>query len=65
MIEKEFPIDKENEHCVIKSYADMHRARWSSLFDQMDKALSEEEKQLVSILLDLFKTMQFLCIIPT
>lgn len=28
--------------------ADLHRGRWTALFDHMDEALSEEEKQLVS-----------------
>lgn len=29
--------------------ADLHQTRWSSLFTQMEMALSEEEKQLVSL----------------
>ncbi|KAI3783542.1 hypothetical protein L1987_42626 [Smallanthus sonchifolius] len=33
-----------------KGNADLHRARWGILFDQMDNALSEEEKQLESSL---------------
>lgn len=28
--------------------ADLHRARWTAIFDYMDQALSDEEKQLVS-----------------
>ncbi|XP_028113275.1 uncharacterized protein LOC114311332 isoform X4 [Camellia sinensis] len=27
-------------------HADVHQAKWSALFEQMDKGLSEEEKQL-------------------
>lgn len=30
--------------------AAMHQARWRALFDQLDSALSEEEKQLVSVI---------------
>ncbi|KAH7537673.1 hypothetical protein FEM48_Zijuj03G0117800 [Ziziphus jujuba var. spinosa] len=40
--------------------AEMHRARWSTLFDQMDKALSDEEKQLESWL-NQVKEMQLHC----
>lgn len=36
--------------CLSNAAAALHKARWSALFDQMDKALSEEEKQLVSLL---------------
>lgn len=28
---------------------EMHRFRWTALFDQMDKSLSEEEEHLVSL----------------
>lgn len=57
LISKEFSSSQVNTPYVIKNSidefsnsatADMHRARWNTLFDQMDKALSEEEKQLVS-----------------
>lgn len=57
LISKEFSSNQESEPNLITTSADgfstdataeMHRARWSALFDQMDKALSEEEKQLVS-----------------
>ncbi|KAM2721733.1 hypothetical protein EV2_042763 [Malus domestica] len=55
LLAKEFSSDQENDpqnaknsargfsRCAI---ADMHRARWIPLFEQMDKALSEEEEQL-------------------
>lgn len=60
LIAKEFSVDKENnQHCVMNSYADMHRSRWNSIFDQMNKALCEEEKHLVSILY-LSKKVQYL-----
>ena len=58
LISKEFSSDQENNPYVTKNStdgvfnsaaADMHRARWSALFDQMDKGLTEEEKHLVSI----------------
>lgn len=57
LISKEFPSNEENDPYVAKSLpdessvistADLHQARWTKLFDQMDKALAEEEKQLVS-----------------
>lgn len=62
LISKEFPSNDENDPYVAKSSsdetsiissADLHQERWTKLFDQMDKALGEEEKQLVSILLDI------------
>lgn len=58
LLSKEFSSDQENNPYGMKNSADgfcnsataeMHQARWSTMFDQMDKALSEEEKQLVSI----------------
>ena len=57
LLKKEFSFDKENESSTAKSSVDglsgragaeMHRARWGPRFDQMDKALLEEEEQLVS-----------------
>ncbi|KAK9283259.1 hypothetical protein L1049_011495 [Liquidambar formosana] len=57
LLSKEFSSNQENDPYVIKNsaagcsndaIADMHRTRWSALFDQMEKALSEEEKQLES-----------------
>ncbi|KAI9110737.1 hypothetical protein K1719_018175 [Acacia pycnantha] len=44
-------------HSII---AEMHRTRWTSLFDQMDEALAEEEKQLESWL-NQVKEKQLLC----
>lgn len=58
LISKEFSSDQENNPYGMQNLADgfcnrataeMHEARWGTLFGQMDKALSEEEKQLVSI----------------
>ncbi|KAK4785237.1 hypothetical protein SAY86_001926 [Trapa natans] len=68
LISKEFSSDQENntfrvKNCppvMITSPADAHRARWSALFDQMDKALSEEEQQL-EIWLNQVKEMQMQC----
>ncbi|XVF81963.1 hypothetical protein PTKIN_Ptkin16aG0004700 [Pterospermum kingtungense] len=57
LISKEFSPNQGSDPNITRNSADgfspdataeMHRARWSALFDQMDKALSEEEKQLVS-----------------
>lgn len=54
---KEFPSVQEHESCIKKSStschrdtttADAHRVKWNAMFDQMDKTLSEEERQLVS-----------------
>lgn len=58
LLSKEFSSGVENDLNATKisvdkfsknSTANLHRERWSILFDQMDKALTEEEKQLVSI----------------
>ncbi|GFY82051.1 cation-transporting ATPase [Actinidia rufa] len=57
LISQEFPSNQANDQYAMKNSAagcsdntdaELHRARWSALFDQMDKALSEEEKQLES-----------------
>lgn len=57
MLSKEFSYDQENDPYATKTSAagfsqcataEMHRARWSRLFDQMDKSLTEEERLLVS-----------------
>ncbi|KAJ9176010.1 hypothetical protein P3X46_014504 [Hevea brasiliensis] len=69
LISKEFPSNEENDPFMMKTSSDglsdnaisaMHQARWSTLFDQMDKALSEEEKQLESWLIQV-KEMQLHC----
>ncbi|XVE91004.1 hypothetical protein DITRI_Ditri20bG0121000 [Diplodiscus trichospermus] len=69
LISKEFSCNQGSDPNVIRNSADgfshdgaveMHRARWSALFDQMDKALSEEEKQLESWL-NQIKGMQLHC----
>ena len=58
LISREFSCNQENDPYVMKNSAarctdstnaDAHQARWSALFDQMDKNLSEEEIQLVSL----------------
>ncbi|XWS65576.1 hypothetical protein CRYUN_Cryun05aG0125700 [Craigia yunnanensis] len=57
LISKQFSSNQGSDPNIMGNFADgfshdgaaeMHRARWSALFDQMDKALSEEEKQLAS-----------------
>ncbi|KAK2982411.1 hypothetical protein RJ640_026254 [Escallonia rubra] len=57
LMSREFSHNQENDPYLLKSCAtgysnsataDMHRARWSALFNQMDKKLSEEEKHLDS-----------------
>ena len=57
LISKEFANNQENDPFAMEITAglptskteDLHRARWTALFDHMDEALSEEEKQLVSV----------------
>ncbi|KAF7816562.1 hypothetical protein G2W53_030531 [Senna tora] len=55
---KEFSNNQENDAHAMKfsasnsKIADMHRARWTSLFNQMDEALSHEEKLLVRKLVE-------------
>ncbi|KAF5736504.1 hypothetical protein HS088_TW14G00647 [Tripterygium wilfordii] len=69
LLSKEFSSNQENDPFTLKSSADglsidaitaMHQARWNTLFDQMDKTLSEEEIQLESWL-NQVKEMQRLC----
>ncbi|KAG8651541.1 hypothetical protein MANES_07G141701v8 [Manihot esculenta] len=69
LISKEFPSNQENDPFIMKTSSDgqssnamssLHQARWSTLFDQMDKALIEEEKQLESWL-NQVKEMQLHC----
>ena len=47
LLSKEFLSNQESGHCDNRN-AELHKARWGTLFDQMDNALSDEEKQLVS-----------------
>ncbi|KAF5959744.1 hypothetical protein HYC85_000953 [Camellia sinensis] len=71
LMSREFSCNQENDPCVMKNsaagcsdnasvHADVHQARWSALFEQMDKGLSEEEKQLESWL-NQVKEMQLHC----
>ncbi|XP_057483049.1 uncharacterized protein LOC130769807 [Actinidia eriantha] len=69
LMSREFSCNQENDPYVMKNSAtgcsdsanaDAHRARWSALFDQMDKALSEEEIQLETWL-NQVKEMQLHC----
>ncbi|KAF8023910.1 hypothetical protein BT93_F1184 [Corymbia citriodora subsp. variegata] len=61
LISKEFSSNQENNPYQIKSpIADMHLSKWSTLFGQMDKALTEEEQQL-DIWLNQVKEMQLHC----
>lgn len=68
LISKEFENNPENDPHAMKisaglplsKTADLHRARWTALFDHMDEALSEEEKQLESWL-NQVKEKQLLC----
>ncbi|XP_052184817.1 uncharacterized protein LOC127796622 isoform X1 [Diospyros lotus] len=47
LMSREFSSNQENDQPAIKNpAAGCHVARWSALFHQMEKALSEEEKQL-------------------
>ncbi|KAF5738408.1 hypothetical protein HS088_TW13G01307 [Tripterygium wilfordii] len=69
LLSKEFSSNQENGPFILKGSFDglssdaisaMHQARWNTLFDQMDKTLSEEEIQLESWL-NQVKEMQLLC----
>ena len=62
LILTEFPSNQENESsiantseagCTDKAVSEEHVERWRSLFVQMDRALQEEGKQLVSLLIGL------------
>ncbi|GAV67799.1 hypothetical protein CFOL_v3_11303 [Cephalotus follicularis] len=58
LISKEFSSNQPNEPS--NTTAGMHQSRWSTLFDQMDKSLSEEEQQMESWL-NKVKEMQLHC----
>lgn len=50
LISREFSCDQKDSavgQCD-KATASAHHARWSAMFDQMEKTLSEQENQLVS-----------------
>ncbi|CAJ2674733.1 unnamed protein product [Trifolium pratense] len=65
---KEFGDNPNFDPCGMKfpeglstsKIAELHQARWTALFDHMDEALSEEEKQLESWL-NQIKEKQLLC----
>ncbi|KAK9063313.1 hypothetical protein SSX86_017183 [Deinandra increscens subsp. villosa] len=46
LISRELSSNQENNPCVNKANNDLHKFRWTALFDQMDKSLTEEEKHL-------------------
>ncbi|XP_010670600.2 uncharacterized protein LOC104887626 isoform X1 [Beta vulgaris subsp. vulgaris] len=57
LLSKEFPSNQENIPDAVKDFAsgyptkataEMHQSHWGKLFNQMDSALSDEEKQLES-----------------
>lgn len=59
LISKEFSSNQDVDPSITKNsidgcfnaaFIEMHRARWSALFDQMEKSLSQEEKDLVSLM---------------
>ncbi|CAK7339982.1 unnamed protein product, partial [Dovyalis caffra] len=69
LISKEFSAIEVDGSYIMKSSSEvvsnnataaMHQARWKALFDQLDKSLSEEEKQLESWLSQV-KEMQLHC----
>ncbi|KAK6929568.1 hypothetical protein RJ641_005773 [Dillenia turbinata] len=69
LISKEFPSNSENDPCITESSifrcsktatSDLHLEKWSKLFDQKEKALLEEEKQL-EISLKKINDMQLHC----
>ncbi|KAK7384950.1 hypothetical protein VNO78_30653 [Psophocarpus tetragonolobus] len=68
LLSKEFANNQDCDPYTMKvssrlptsKIADLHRERWSALFDHMDEALSEEEKQLESWL-NQVKEKQLLC----
>lgn len=67
LLSKEFANNQDYDPCAMLSaglptskIADLHRARWTALFDHMDEALSEEEKQL-ECWLNQVKEKQLLC----
>ncbi|CAL1392709.1 unnamed protein product [Linum trigynum] len=60
LISREFGSHQESTDPYNMQAAAMHQARWTLKFDQMDKALSEEQRQLESWLCQL-KEMQLHC----
>lgn len=51
LISRELSSSQESDPSVTISSEnnEMHKLRWTALFNQMDKSLSEEEKHLVSL----------------
>ncbi|CAI9091872.1 OLC1v1026977C1 [Oldenlandia corymbosa var. corymbosa] len=64
LFSKEFPLTQEipkpEDAACPPNSADAHRAKWKFLFDQMDKTLVEEEKQMESWL-NQVREMQLHC----
>ncbi|KAI5394153.1 hypothetical protein KIW84_061014 [Lathyrus oleraceus] len=68
LMSKEFADNQNYDPCGMNipaglptsKIAELHQARWTALFDHMDEALSEEEKQLESWL-NQIKDKQLLC----
>ncbi|CAI8605696.1 unnamed protein product [Vicia faba] len=68
LMSKEFTDNQSYDPCGMNipaglptsKIAELHQARWTALFDHMDEALSEEEKQLESWL-NQIKDKQLLC----
>lgn len=69
LISKEFSSNQDVDPSITKNsidgcfnaaFIEMHRARWSALFDQMEKSLSQEEKDLENWLKQV-QEMQFRC----
>lgn len=73
LIAKEFSSGQDSDLDPMRNSADglskipnaqMHRQRWSALFDQLDRSLCEEEKQLVSTLTLLFYYISLFKLLP-
>lgn len=70
LVSQELVSKQENDCCAVRNSenghfnegtADLHRARCDTIFDQMDNALSEEEKHLVS---QVALFMLYICELP-
>ncbi|KAK1415421.1 hypothetical protein QVD17_31202 [Tagetes erecta] len=60
LISRDLSSDQENNPCVHNTNYDLHKSRWTALFDQMAKSLSEEEKLLENSL-NQVREMQLHC----
>lgn len=58
-VDSSYIMQSSSEVVSNNTTAALHQARWRPLFDQLDKALYEEEKQLVRVIAETFFSLSF------